>query len=442
MSSSAPPVPIEPSDILSFAGTTPLLNADPDEPPFLQLFHDLFPASPRLITGTSPATVRMYIVQQPIPAKHRRSYVEVKDLRGLCGRPIDDGSPAEKDLKDAMIVMRKIPFGCNNDPVGALFPQGSRLSPAQVDHGSTSSGSSSGGNSDWSNNNGGRSRLGIDGSGSGYSSMTEDSNSDRGSVFDQSPNPVFSSGRLGVTMEIFEPQPYLTSDVSNQNPVLSMDDELGNEYDDGDDDDYDDSEDEDFTTGGKHPHRLSNRTSTSTETIKPSRKFRCLPSSKTTKNSSDAATLPEWFRAKTQDGRILFEVWVVAFLITPPAGAVFSDVGSEAIKRALVAPEHRSSYLGSPPSTSSSENEHRPVMVHIPDSTSPAPPTSATPNQPSDRQSHVSIWIEQVAQFLGSKVLESFVRSEVAQSKIGIDFKKILLDQKNQRQRSSRRVIR
>lgn len=115
-----PPKAIDPAHILDY-----LPPNYPRDSQFLRNFHSLHPAN------SNNYPLRLYIVQQPAPAKHRRSYVEVKDLRALCGRdpttvPATDTavsgsdaagatgtggreSAAISDLKDAVLVVRRFP---------------------------------------------------------------------------------------------------------------------------------------------------------------------------------------------------------------------------------------------------------------------------------------------------------------------------------------------
>ncbi|KAF9154497.1 hypothetical protein BG015_000784 [Linnemannia schmuckeri] len=120
---SNPPVAIDPAHILAYLAST--TSNYPQDSQFLRTFHCLHPT---ISTAPSPANsndspLRLYIVQQPAPAKHRRSYVEIKDLRALCGRDpatglavsVSDASATGgqgtgmSDLKDSVLVMRRIP---------------------------------------------------------------------------------------------------------------------------------------------------------------------------------------------------------------------------------------------------------------------------------------------------------------------------------------------
>ncbi|KAF9119599.1 hypothetical protein BGW39_000177, partial [Mortierella sp. 14UC] len=110
---SHPPVAIDPAHVLAYI-SSPSSHVDQQDPNFLHLFQSLHPH----ISFSSPSSegpLRLYIVQQPAPAKHRRSYVEIKDLRALCGRDSTTGLPVTSttamlsDLKDSVLVMRRIP---------------------------------------------------------------------------------------------------------------------------------------------------------------------------------------------------------------------------------------------------------------------------------------------------------------------------------------------
>ena len=120
------------------------------------------------------------------------------------------------------------------------------------------------------------------------------------------------------------------------------------------------------------------------------------------------------------------------------------DATPEAIRHVLAADPAQQGHMPAL-ALSGGQYELGPVLVNLPNArpaTSSTTTTIAVTHQPSERQRQISGWIEQVAQFLETGALESFVRQEVAQSRIGIDFKKILLEQKTGRQRQTRRVVR
>ncbi|KAF9287915.1 hypothetical protein BGZ68_001120 [Mortierella alpina] len=99
---SSSPVAVNPADILSFADS---LQSAEDKQTFSQLYHNVHPS------GSSAP--RFYIVQQPIPMKHRRSYIEVKDLKALCA----DSSHPELDAKDTVMVMHRVPDCVDSAPL-------------------------------------------------------------------------------------------------------------------------------------------------------------------------------------------------------------------------------------------------------------------------------------------------------------------------------------
>ncbi|GJJ78390.1 hypothetical protein EMPS_10749 [Entomortierella parvispora] len=419
MSSPSSPECIDPEDIAAFASTC--ASAVPEEPCFQELLSTLF--TPSNTASFSPS-VRMYIVRQPVPAKHRRSYVEVKDLRNLCGRS-NPSLTSENDLKDAVIVMKKISCSDHQDRSPALSVPPSKA--PLCDTGSASPSNSS--NSDWSPAGGETGSAGC-----GYSSWTDDSTDGSGESAVK-PGVILSSGALGIPMEIFEPTPF-RFDLHNPDPAACSDDEEGDEDDEMDDDSQDEAD------GNMHPR---NSTSASNDTVKPSRKLRRLrsnPRDIASRNGHSAeetpsgpykchpATLSSRFRPLVQDGKVQFEVWVVAFLKIPSSAS--RDGGSEVIKQVLIDPQQHG--------TSTAPLEERPVLVNLPHTTPPVTAAESTTvitiiNQPSERQRQISSWIEQVAQLLGTHVLGSFVRNEVAHSRVGIDFKKILQEKKVRPQR-------
>jgi hypothetical protein len=100
--------------------------------------------------------------------------------------------------------------------------------------------------------------------------------------------------------------------------------------------------------------------------------------------------LPQWFRPLVKDGEVQFEIWIIAFL--------------------------------------------KPQLI-------PSPLKSATGNEAISKQQRDSQWTEAVNELLESNVMQQFVKSEVADGRIGIDFKRIMADKKDRR-KATRRVIR
>lgn len=109
-----------------------------------------------------------------------------------------------------------------------------------------------------------------------------------------------------------------------------------------------------------------------------------------TTTSNPHQTLPPWFRPLTKDGKVQFEIWVVAFL--------------------------------------------KPTLLEV------LPPMPCLGDEPHMQQSS-SQWTERVNELLDSRELRGFVGSEVARGRIGIDFKKIMAAKKDGR-KSTRTVIR
>ncbi|KAF9348683.1 hypothetical protein BGX26_012932 [Mortierella sp. AD094] len=115
------------------------------------------------------------------------------------------------------------------------------------------------------------------------------------------------------------------------------------------------------------------------------------------KSRSESRYLPHSFRPKLEDGELQYEYWTVAFLKSD-----FNDASSIANEPAPSNPD---------------------VLVILP------------------RLSLSSIWTERVSQLLETKVMRSFVLSEVSQGRIGIDYKRFL-EAKRDNRKSTRRVIR
>lgn len=167
----------------------------------------------------------------------------------------------------------------------------------------------------------------------------------------------------------YNPSLPLSSDASSINtPAQSAPEQVDYQSDSATSDIYDD-EDED-TTGDDT--REGKRARHSTTAVNPHQ------------------TLPPWFRPLTKDGKVQFEIWVVAFL--------------------------------------------KPKLL------ADLPPMPCLGDEAHMQQSS-SQWTERVNELLDSRELQGFVSSEVAKGRIGIDFKKIMAAKKDGR-KSTRTVIR
>ncbi|KAF9905541.1 hypothetical protein EC991_001571 [Linnemannia zychae] len=434
---SHPPVAIDPAHVLAYI-SPPSSLIDQQDPNFLNLFQSLHPPT----SSSSPFSegpLRLYIVQQPAPAKHRRSYVEIKDLRALCGRDLTTGLPVTSstvmlsDLKDSVLVMRRIP------------------DDGYSSSGSSGSGSSGGVGGAWASVGAGAGQVLTEGTLASYqheyistlgamgmtsiegSTMSTGSDGAQGSS-DESSSTLDDdlSGAIahaaagmgtGVPPHLLMGADHVTSWMSNNtfaylsmclsmghsdsdqsdtqslpppqgdtphlpsSPVQEHGTSSGYGSDGGFDDDEDDDEsdtDEGETREGKRSRaiRIPRRSAAST------RQSNCTSAQLETNPNH---TLPQWFRPLVKDGEVQFEIWVVAFL--------------------------------------------KPQLLP----TLPSKP--ATGNGASLLQQHDSQWTEAVNELLDSSVLQQFVRSEVANGRIGIDFKRIMADKKDRR-KATRRVIR
>ncbi|KAG0348249.1 hypothetical protein BGZ54_004677, partial [Gamsiella multidivaricata] len=114
------PLPADPTRLLNFA----LSSISEATPAFLEMFNILYPEhalpptsfpsgssiGPAPSSGSSAPvmhTMRLYVVRQPIPRKHRRSYIEAKDMRSVCGTAEEKLDPA-MGLSEAKLFMRQI----------------------------------------------------------------------------------------------------------------------------------------------------------------------------------------------------------------------------------------------------------------------------------------------------------------------------------------------
>ncbi|KAG0265237.1 hypothetical protein BGZ95_003392 [Linnemannia exigua] len=438
---SNPPIAVDPAHVLAYLSSLTASSDPLQHSGFLHLFQSLHPAT------STEGPLRLYIVQQPAPAKHRRSYVEIKDLRALCGRdpatglPVTSSTATLSDLKDSVLVMRRIPEdgysssgssscggGVSFGPgVGSVLTEGT-LASYQSEYLSaigamgmtTITGSATSTGSDVA-------RAG-DGSSDDSSSLLDDDLSS-GNVGGMAGIPQSLLGADHVTYWMSNNEfEYLNfcmamghSDQSDQSetPFLSdafpsspggsdisvpqsgLDSSIsgggygsdGGAFDDADEDDTDD-DGEGETREGKRPRAIRQPRRCTT---KP-RNSNSGSNERQEQNSNH--TLPQWFRPLVKDGEVQFEIWVVAFL--------------------------------------------KPQLLPIlpPKPTTNAAVTGAgagTGNQ--QQQQHDSQWTEAVNELLDSAVLQQFVRGEVADGRIGIDFKRIMADKKDRR-KSTRRVIR
>ncbi|KAG0374581.1 hypothetical protein BGX24_010231 [Mortierella sp. AD032] len=437
---SNPPIAIDPAHVLAYI-SSPTASIDHQQDlGFLHLFQSLHPID------STEGPLRLYIVQQPAPAKHRRSYVEIKDLRALCGRdpatglPVTNSTATLSDLKDSVLVMRRIPDdgysssgsstcgGVGVGPgVGSVLTEGTLasyqsayLSAIGAMGSTTLTGSATSTGSDVA-------RTG-DGSSDESSSLLDDdlSSGNVGGMVGV-PHSLLGADHVTYWMSNNEFE-YLNfcmamghSDQSEQSETPFQSDALpsspggsdtsvpqsvldssigasgygsdGGAFDDDDEDDTDD-DGEDETREGKRPRAIRQPRRSTT---KP-RNNNCNGKEQREQNSNH--TLPQWFRPLVKDGEVQFEIWVVAFL--------------------------------------------KPQLLPTlpPKPTTNAAATGAgvgAGNQ--QQQQHDSQWTEAVNELLDSLVLQQFVRGEVADGRIGIDFKRIMADKKDRR-KSTRRVIR
>ncbi|KAF9109665.1 hypothetical protein BGX27_007357 [Mortierella sp. AM989] len=116
------------------------------------------------------------------------------------------------------------------------------------------------------------------------------------------------------------------------------------------------------------------------------------------KHRTKAYYLPHSFRPRvTEEGKIQYEIWVVAFLTEDLGETIRSDDGIEPL--------------------------NSDVLVITP------------------RQKQISFWANRVSQLLGTRLMEGFVWHEVYQGRIGIDYKQIIDEKRNSR-KPGRRIIR
>ncbi|CAO3574545.1 unnamed protein product [Mortierella alpina] len=323
---SSPPVAVNPADILSFADS---LQTTKDRETFTQLYHSVHP-------NGSPAP-RFYIVQQPIPMKHRRSYIEVKDLKALCS----DSSHPDLDTKDTVMVMHRVPDCVDSEPL--------RIS-------STSASDRSGSSSDLSD--GGNSGTSLDRHGT-YSQ-------ERGSA-------LRSIGDEQVAA-------WLDTSSTYMNKCLSMSPGEQTQAAEQDQTDVYADSDDDENSGSEHSGQGQS---------KRTRKIRKL---RTSLDSN--RTLPEWFRPLVRNGEVQFEIWVVAFVNLHAL-----EVGSGKTVAGVVVDGD----------------------------------TTVTTLGPTLRQAQHSDWVDRTSDLLESKIMHCFVREQVAVGRIGIDFRRILEEEKESR---------
>ncbi|KAF9556264.1 hypothetical protein EC968_008367 [Mortierella alpina] len=305
-----PPVAVNPADILSFAGS---LQSTEDKQTFKQLYQNVH-------TDGSPAP-RFYIVQQPIPVKHRRSYIEVKDVKALCS---DSSHPDQ----DTVMVIQVVPGCVDSAPL--------KLSLASSENSGSNSDPSDGGNSDTS----------VDLHGT-YSQ-------ERGSA-------LRSIGDEQVASWLDTNSIYMNKCLEAQAQVAEQ-----NQTDIHADSEDDDSSDSEHSGQGQ---------------------------SKRTRRDANH-TLPDWFRPLVRNGEVQFEIWVVAF------ASLHSLAGDSG--RAATAVEVNGD-------------------------------TTVTTPGPTLRQARHSDWVNRTSQLLESKIMHRFVREQVAVGRIGIDFRRILEEQKESR---------
>ncbi|KAF9287914.1 hypothetical protein BGZ68_001119 [Mortierella alpina] len=150
---------------------------------------------------------------------------------------------------------------------------------------------------------------------------------------------------------------------------------------------YADSEDEDENSGSEHSGQGQS---------KRSRKGQRL---RTTLDAN--RTLPEWFRPLVRNGEVQFEIWVIAFVnLHALEGGSCQQVAG--------------------------------VVVNG--------DTTVTTPGPTLRQAQHSDWVDRTSDLLESKIMQCFVRDQVAAGRIGIDFRRILEEEKESRK--PRRYIR
>ncbi|KAF9940605.1 hypothetical protein BGZ67_007243 [Mortierella alpina] len=334
---SSPPVAVNPADILSFADS---LQSTEDKQTFSQLYHSVH------LNG-SPAP-RFYIVQQPIPMKHRRSYIEVTDLKALCS----DSSHPDLDTKYTLMVTLRLPDCVDCAPL--------RISSATS---GTSASDRSGSNSDLSDGDSSGASLGH-----------------HGTYIQERSSALRSIGDAQVAA-------WLDTSSTYMNKCLSM--SVGEQAQAAEQDQtdiYADSE-QDEDSGSEHSNQGQS---------KRTRKVRKL------RTSLDASrTLPDSFRPLVRNGEVQFEIWVVAMVNRP----AYEGGSGQAVAGVVVNGD-----------------------------------TTVTIPGPTLRQAQDSAWADQAGALLDSNIMRCFVREQVAVGRIGIDFRRILEEEKERRK--SRRCIR
>ncbi|KAF9933247.1 hypothetical protein FBU30_006015 [Linnemannia zychae] len=399
---SRPPVAIAPSDLLAFSKSSFVSCMDPLDPSFFSLFDSLHPDLPN-----KELPLRIYIVQQPAPAKHRRSYVEIKDLRALCGRDpatglaVTSSTAALSDLKDSVLVMRRIPEEGKASPrpaAGTLDLTVGSVACFQSIRGCYGSNSGISGSGDNLKTDEGSSNCGDD---SCSSLADEDMLRGHGNIVGR--NPSFGADQVTMwmscnTLEYLNICQGSTSPSSNtslsspqtvpgcldaDSTVADFYNTLGDDSGDDDEEDNDDDDDDECHRGVKRP-------------CKP-RPFSLTRIDKSSSSNPQSAhdsnqSLPQWFRPLVKDGEIQYEIWVVAFL--------------------------------------------KPQLLP----TANLQTTSGSAGGQSFQQQHDSHWTEAVNELLDSKVLHQFVRSEVANGQIGIDFKQLMTERRSRR-KANRRIV-
>ncbi|KAF9959897.1 hypothetical protein BGZ72_008549 [Mortierella alpina] len=342
---SSPPVAVNPADILSFADS---LQSSEDKQTFIQLYHNVYPGgSPGASTSSSP---RFYIVQQPIPRKHRRSYIEVKDLKALCS----ESSHPDLDTKDTVMVMHRVPDCVDSAP----------LKISSATSGTSASDRSVSGSdiSDEGNHGTSLDRIGT---------YSQERGSALRSIGDEQVAAWLDTSSNYMN-QCFSMSPGEQAQAAEQDQI----------------DIYADSEDEDEDTGSENSGQGQ------------SKRTRRVQKQRTSLDSN--RSLPEWFRPLVRNGEVQFEIWVVAFV-----NLQVLDEGSSGKRVAGVVVD------GS---------------------------TTVTTPGPTLRQAQHSDWVDRTSDLLESRIMHCFVREQVAVGRIGIDFRRILEEEKESRK--PRRCIR
>ncbi|KAG0262226.1 hypothetical protein BG011_000200 [Mortierella polycephala] len=259
---SLPLVAVDPVDLSSFALSSKYSTVDQKafQKVHGRVHQDLSNPS------SSSRSLRLYIVQQPVPAKHRRSYIETRNLRSLCGHPISESSDA-KDLDHSAVVMKRMP-DCVD--LSAL-----RVSQTPSAHTSASSG------------------IGSE----------VDSVDDQDSYYRQRQANLKNMGENQVASWLSNSVEYMHNCISSEY-VHSQ----GQDTDAADIEEYTDTDieadDGSDGDGVRDAQDVSNSRS---------RRIRRLRDPVALAEDPNRC-LPEWFRPKVVDGEVQFEIWVVAFL--------------------------------------------------------------------------------------------------------------------------------